>query len=125
MIENFFWTVSDHVRDLFQPVGKTELKITAYKENNSWFFNLPPITWKESLLFPEALNEIAEGKDKVDLTISSVWLNNAHEARLVGPDPMSVGSHFYKWKGHEIWLCPWNQWYFGEVHEKLWFRKGH
>ena len=119
---NFFWSVPQWVKDLCQPKGKTELNITAYKEGKFWYFDLPPITWKESLMFADALNELAQGKDKVKLTISSVPIEGAEKLWWFQSDPMWMDANEYYWKDHLIWLCPWNQWYFGEVHENLWFK---
>ena len=119
---NFFWSVPQWVKDLCQPKGKTELNITAYKEGKSWYFDLPPITWKESLLFEDALNELAQGKDKVKLTISSVPIEGAEKLKWFQTDPMWMDSNEYYWNDYLVWLCPWNQWYFGEVHENLWFK---
>ena len=118
---NFFWSVPQWVKDLCQPKGKTELNITAYKEGKSWYFDLPPITIKESLLFEDALDELAQGKDKLELTISSVPIEGADKLTWSHSDPSWPEANEYLWKDQLIWLCPWNQWYFGEVHKTLWF----
>ena len=109
------------MKNVFKPKGKTSLKITAFKEDGDWMFNLPPITWKESLCFPDALNEISQGKNKVSLFISIVPVENAEVMDWYQCDPCWMEANEYTWKGHNIWLCPWLQWYFGEVPEKIWF----
>ena len=118
---NFFWSIPNWVKDFFKPKGKTKLTITAYKDGSDWYFNLPPITWKESLVFSEALNELAKGANEVKLTISSKPIEGAEKIWWFQSDPCWMEANIYYWKDHEIWLCPWNQWYFGEVHENLWF----
>ncbi len=70
-MKNFYWMTPQWVKDFFKPKNKTKLVITAYKEGSNWFFNKPPITWKESLMFPEALDELVKGANKIKLTITS------------------------------------------------------
>ena len=67
-----FWSIPDSIKDKFKlENGKTSLTINAYKEGGFWYFNLPPITWKECLVFTKALDEISGGKDKVKMTITT------------------------------------------------------
>ena len=121
MITNFYWTLPEWVKDFFKPKGKTSLTITAFKEDGDWFFNLPPITWKESLCFPEALNYIAEGKSKVRLYISTQPFVGAEEMHWERQDPLWQEANEYSWNDHIIWLCPWLQWWFGSVPKTIWF----
>ena len=119
---NFYWFTPQWVKDWFKPKNKTKLVITAYKEGASWYFNKPPITWKESLMFPGALDELAKGANKIKLTISSEPMEGAQKMWWFQSDPCWMEANIYYWQDHEIWLCPWAQWWFGEVAENLWFK---
>ena len=121
MVKNFYWTLPQKVKDFFRPKGKTQLTITAFKEGEDWMFNLPPITWKESLCFPEALNEIAKGRTKVKLFISTQPVEGAEVMHWERQDPCWTEANEFSWNNHIIWLCPWLQWWFGEVPQRIWF----
>jgi hypothetical protein len=121
-MENFYWKTPQWVKDLFKPKNKTKLTINAYKEGDKWYFNKPLyVTWKESLCFPEALDEMAKGKTKLKLKISSTPVEGWEKMGWFQSDPWWTEANIYIWKNHNIWLCPWAQWWFGEVAEYLWF----
>ena len=119
---NSFWSLPQSVRDDNRPVGKTLLSIMAYKEDGLWYFDLPPITHKEMLVFTEALDELAKGESTVALSITTYEVPGAQEVRYVCDDPDDSESSEYSWNGHLIWLCPWLQWYFGEKPKTMWFK---
>ena len=61
MLTNFWWALPSWLTDMVQPKNKQQITFTAYKaEDGKWFFNKPLLlTWKESLVFTEALDELA------------------------------------------------------------------
>jgi hypothetical protein len=121
-MKNFYWMTPQWVKDLFKPKNKTKLIINAYKEDDGWYFNKPLyITWKESLMFDSALEELAQGKTKMKLIISSKPVEGWEKMGWFQSDPCWPEANIYIWKDHDIWLCPWAQWWFGEVAEYLWF----
>ena len=121
-ITNFFWSIPDSIKDKFKPKGKTSLTINAYKEGGFWYFNLPPITWKECLVFTKALDEISGGKDKVKMTITTYEVEGAEKVWYFQDDPLYPEASEYYWNDYKIWLCPWLQWYFGHKPENIWFK---
>lgn len=122
MIPNLFHSLPQSVLDFFQPKDKTSLTIHAYKTDlDEWFFNYFPITWKEGLCFPEALDELAGGARRITLTISTEPMDGAERVTFLMDDPYYPAASEYVWKQHRIWLCPWLQWFFGYKPADLWF----
>ena len=105
--ENSFWNLPEAIKEKFKPKGKTSLNITAYKEGKFWYFNYPPITWKESLVFAKALDEISGGKDKVKMTITTYEVEGAEKVWYFQDDPLYPEASEYYWNDYKIWLCPW------------------
>lgn len=118
---NFFWYMPDWVKTIFKPKGKTTLSITAYKDGDEWYFNKFPITWKESLVFKEALDHMAQGKSKMKIFISTQQFPGAEVMSWYQADPCWMEANEYTWKGFQIWICPWSQWYWGFVPEQMYF----
>ena len=126
MFTNFWWSLPEALTSLIKPQGKTSIKIKAYKTDGAWYFNAPHLlTWKESLLFPKQLDALADGSNSIWLTISTEPIEGAMKIWLEGHDPLDMSASIYiDPNGEEIWLCKWNQWYFGEKKENLWISKG-
>ena len=123
MIHNTFHSLPQSVLDFFQPKDKTSLTINAYRCNDGeWYFNRFPITFKEGLCFPEVLNELSNGKPRIKLVVSTEQLPGSERVVYEMDDPFWSEASIYRWKGHEIWLCPWLQWFFGYKPADLWFQ---
>ena len=120
-ITNIFWKIPESVTDFFKPKGKTSITFTAYKVGDGWYFNYPPITWMESLVFTKAMDEIAKGKNKIKMTITTYKVDGAEKAWKFQDDPIWMEATEYYWKDHMIWICPWAQWYFGHKPDNFWF----
>ncbi len=122
-LTNFWWSLPTWLTDKVKPNGKTTLSFTAYKADDGyWYFNKPALlTWKESLVFTDALNELAGDSTKLDMTLSSEPIPGAHKAWYCQDDPLDLTASHYYWGDHLIWLCGWLPWYFGDKPENLWF----
>ena len=121
MVQNIFHQLPQSVLDFFQPKDAEQLTIHAYKQGGEWFFNRFPITFREQLCFPEVLDALADGQDRITLTVSINPSADAQRVSYVMDDPCWTDASIYHWSGHDIWLCPWLQWFFGHKPADLWF----
>ena len=117
-----WWSTPTWITDLVKPKGATTLKFIAYKYKGGWYFDKPTLlTWKEALVFTEALDELADGHDKLKFTLSSEPIKGGEKAWYFQDDPIDTSASHYYWKDHLIWLCGWLPWYFGCKPTNLWF----
>ena len=121
-ISCLWWKLPKSLTNLVKPSGKTTLKFTAYKTEGNWYFDKPELlTWKELLVFTEAMDELAEGASKLKMVLSSTPIEGAHKAWYYQDDPFDVSASHYYWGDHLIWLCGWLPWYFDGKPETLYF----
>ena len=117
-----WWSTPSWITNIIKPKDKTTLSFVAYKHGNGWYFDKPSLlTWKEALVFDEALDEISQGHSKINFTLSSVPIHGAEKAWYFQDDPIDMTASHYYWKDHLIWLCGWLPWYFGHKPQNLWF----
>ena len=119
-MKNLFWKTPEWLKQLLKPHHPNSLTFTAYKEGNEWFFNLAPITWGETLCFPEVLDELSHGKDKLKLSVTTYPVEGALTAHYLWDDVWCQEGSIYAFGEHNIYLCPWLQWFFGTKPECLW-----
>ena len=122
MLTNLFHQLPEGLTKALQPKGQTQLSITAYKKGDGeWAFNKFPITFDEGLYMKEALDELAKGASKIKVHLSTTPVDGWEKAHFIEPDHWDPGASYWHWKHHDIWLCSWLPWYFGEIPETLWF----
>ena len=104
-----------------QPKNKTSFTLTAFKHGEEWFFHAPLLlTWWEGLAPVNQLNELAKGKDKVKLTVTTFEVDGALKLTYDQDDPWDQSaSHYFDPDLQTVWLCGWLPWYFGGKPEYL------
>ena len=125
MFTNLWWSLPQSLQSLIKPKGKEDITFKAYKEGDQWYFNAPLLlTWKESLMMPEQLDELADGNDSLWITATTYPMEGAMKIWLEGHDPMDMTASIYiDPNGKTIWLCGWLLWFFGYKPENLWISK--
>ena len=125
-LTNLWWSLPPQLTKLIQPKGKTSITFKAYKEGEQWYFNAPLLlTWKESLMMPKQLDEMAEGAQSLWLK-ASIYKEEGATLKIwyEGDDTWDQTASIYiDPAGQTIWLCGWLPWYFGYKPENLWISK--
>lgn len=122
---NLWWSLPPQLTKLIQPKGKTSIAIKAYKEGEQWYFNAPLLlTWKESLMMPDQLDEMAEGATSVWIEATTYKVEGAMKIWYEGDDTWDQTASIYvDPNGKTVWLCGWLLWFFGYKPEALWIKK--
>ena len=120
-LTNLWWSLPKWMTNLVKPNNPTSLTIHAYKWNGDWYFNAPHLlTWMESLVFTDVLDELAVGGNKCTLTISTTHVDGAISIWYEGDDAWDQTASIYVWGTKTIWLCGWLPWFFGYKPSTLW-----
>ena len=120
-LTNLWWSLPNWLTNLIQPTNKTSITLVAYKQDGGWYFNAPSLlTWKESLVFTNVLDQIADGDDHVSLTVSTYPMDGAMHLWYEGDDALDQTASIYVWGTQTVWLCGWLPWYFGTKPSDLW-----
>lgn len=113
-LSNLWWSVPKWMTNLVKPTNPTSLTIHPYKKDGSWYFNSPLLlTWKESLVFTEVLDELADGETSMSLSISTEPTDGALSIWYEGDDAWDQTASIYVYGTKTVWLCGWLLWFFG------------
>ena len=126
-LSNLWWKLPGWVQKTLKPEGKTEISFTTHKgKNGTWFFHAPLLlTFWESLCFPEVLDKLSQGENKLKVHVSTNPTPDSDVYEFLSLDDEEPGGSFWKTPDNElIWLCGWLPWFFGEVPNKLYVRCG-
>ena len=109
-----WWSLPKWLTNLIQPKNKTSFTFTAFKHDGQWFFHAPLLlTWWEGLAPVAQLEELANGKDKVKLTVCTYPVKGALKLTYQEDDPLDLSASIYfDPQLRTVWLCGWLPWYF-------------
>ena len=116
-----WWMLPQWLTSAIQPKNKTSFTLTAFKHEEQWFFHAPLLlTWWEGLAPVNQLNELAKGKDKVKLTVTTHPVDGAMKLTYQEDDALDQSASVYFDPDLQtVWLCGWLPWYFGGKPEYL------
>lgn len=111
-------------------LGKTSREFRFYKEHNGcWYVDLPE--WKGAkwnLQMVDGADDLLESlrsahKNDVKVYVSLQHFHNANVLVKYKDDPHGDGADYKYGIDNKLWLCGVTSWYYGEMPERIYYRK--